>query len=107
MLGIFETELLRSLCDGGPADKQLLGTLHHESADVRGGCVACHFTDEVAEIVGREKERLHYTERTKFEVKNAVKAALGSSKNWRDFIRKLQQRGVEAEFKRRRGNDDV
>ena len=52
-------------------------------------------------------ERLHYTERTKFEVKNAVKAALGSSKNWRDFIRELQQRGVEVEFKRRRGNDDV
>ena len=52
-------------------------------------------------------ERLHYTERTKFEVKNAVKAALGSSKNWRDFTRKLQQRGVEVEFKRRRGNDDV
>jgi hypothetical protein len=24
---------------------------------VRGGCVACHFTDEVAEIVGREKEK--------------------------------------------------
>ena len=52
-------------------------------------------------------ERLHYTERTKFEVKNAVKAALGSSKNWRDFIRELQQRGVEVEFKRRRGKDDV
>ena len=52
-------------------------------------------------------ERLHYTERTKFEVKNAVKTALGRSKNWRDFIRELQQRGVEVEFKRRRGNDDV
>ena len=52
-------------------------------------------------------ERLHYTERTKFEVKNAVKSALGNSKNWRDFIRELQQRGVEVEFKRRRGNDDV
>jgi len=52
-------------------------------------------------------ERLHYTERTKFEVKNAVKAALGSSKNWRDFIRELHQRGVEVEFKRRRGNDVI
>ena len=52
-------------------------------------------------------ERLHYTERTKFEVKNAVMAALGSSKNWRDFTRRLQQRGVEVEFKRRRGKDDV
>ena len=52
-------------------------------------------------------ERLHYTERTKFEVKNAVKAALGSSKNWRDFTRRLQQKGVEAEFKRRRENDVV
>lgn len=52
-------------------------------------------------------ERLHYTERTKFEVKNAVNAALKDSKDWRDFIRKLQQRGVEVEFKRRRGNDDV
>ena len=52
-------------------------------------------------------KRLHYTERTKFEVKNAVNAALKDSKDWRDFIRKLQQRGVEVEFKRRRGNDDV
>lgn len=52
-------------------------------------------------------ERLHYTERTKFEVKNAVNAALKDSKDWRDFIRKLQQRGVEVEFKRRRENDDV
>ena len=52
-------------------------------------------------------ERLHYTERTKFEVKNAVKTALGSSKNWRDFIRELQQGGVEVEFKQRRGKDDV
>ena len=52
-------------------------------------------------------ERLHYTEPTKFEVKNAVKTALGSSKNWRDFIRELQQGGVEVEFKQRRGKDDV
>ena len=52
-------------------------------------------------------ERLHYTERTKFEIQNAVKAALKDSKDWRDFIRKLQQRGVEVEFKRRRGNDDL
>lgn len=52
-------------------------------------------------------ERLHYTERTKFEVKNAVKAALANSKNWRDFIRELQQRGVEVEFKKRRGNNEV
>ena len=52
-------------------------------------------------------ERLHHTERSKFEVKNAVNAALKDSKDWRDFIRKLQQRGVEVEFKRRRGNDDV
>jgi len=52
-------------------------------------------------------ERLHYTERTKFEIQNAVKAALKDSKDWRDFIRKLQQRGVEVEFKKRRGNDDV
>ena len=52
-------------------------------------------------------ERLHYTERTMFEIKNAVKTALGNSKNWRDFTRRLQQKGVEVEFKRRRGNDDV
>ena len=52
-------------------------------------------------------DRLHYTERTKFEVKNAVNAALKDSKDWRDFTRRLQQRGVEVEFKRRRGNDDV
>jgi len=52
-------------------------------------------------------ERLHYTERMKFEVKNAVNAALKDSKDRRDFIRKLQQKGVEVEFKRRRGKDDV
>ena len=52
-------------------------------------------------------ERLHYTERTRFEIQNAVKAALKDSKNWQEFIRKLQQKGVEVEFKRRRGNDDV
>ena len=52
-------------------------------------------------------ERLHYTERTKFEVKNAVKVALSCSKNWCDFTRRLQQGGVEVEFKRRRGNDNV
>ena len=52
-------------------------------------------------------ERLHYTERTKFEIQNAVKAALKDSKDWRDFILKLQQRGVEVEFKKRRGNDNM
>ena len=52
-------------------------------------------------------ERLHYTERTKFEIQNAVKTALQSSRTWQQFREKLQQKGVEVEFKRRRGNDDV
>lgn len=52
-------------------------------------------------------ERLHYTERTKFEIQNAVKATLKDSKNWKDFTRKLHQKDVEVEFKKRRGNDDV
>lgn len=52
-------------------------------------------------------ERLHYTERTKFEIKNAVKNALTVARNWRQFTDRLKQQGVEVEFKRRRGNDDV
>ena len=52
-------------------------------------------------------ERLHYTERTKFEIQNAVKAALKDVGNWQQFLSKLRQQGVEVEFKRRRGSDDV
>lgn len=52
-------------------------------------------------------ERLHYTERTKFEIKNAVKNALMGARNWQQFTDRLKQQGVEVEFKRRRGNDDV
>ena len=52
-------------------------------------------------------ERLHYTERTKFEIQNAVKAALQASRTWQQFTDRLKQQGVEVEFKRRRGNDGV
>ena len=52
-------------------------------------------------------ERLHYTERTKFEIQNAVKNALQASRTWSQFREKLRQQGVEVEFKRRRGSDDV
>lgn len=52
-------------------------------------------------------ERLHYTERTKFEIQNAVKAALKDVGNWQQFTDRLKQLGVEVEFKRQRGNDDV
>ena len=52
-------------------------------------------------------ERLHYTERTKFEIQNAVKTALQASRNWHQFTDRLKQQGVEVEFKKRRGNDDV
>ena len=52
-------------------------------------------------------ERLHYTERTKFEIQNAVKTALQASRTWRQFTDRLKQQGVEVEFKKRRGNDDV
>ena len=47
-------------------------------------------------------ERLHYTERTKFEIQNAVKNALQASRTWSQFREKLRQQGVEVEFKRRR-----
>ena len=52
-------------------------------------------------------ERLHYTERTKFEIQNAVKNALKGAKTWQQFTDRLKQQGVEVEFKRRRGNDNV
>ena len=52
-------------------------------------------------------ERLHYTERTKFEIQNAVKTVLQASRTWQQFCEKLQQRGVEVEFKKRQGNNDV
>ena len=52
-------------------------------------------------------ERLHYTERTKFEILNAVKTTLQVSRTWRQFTDRLKQQGVEVEFKRRRGKDDV
>ena len=52
-------------------------------------------------------ERLHYTERTKFEIQNAVKTALQASRTWRQFTDILKQQGIEVEFKKRRGNDNV
>lgn len=52
-------------------------------------------------------ERLHYTERTKFEIQNAVKNALMGARNWQQFTDRLKQQGVEVGFKRRRGNDNV
>ena len=52
-------------------------------------------------------ERLHYTERTKFEIQNAVKTALRASRNWQQFTDRLKQQGIEVEFKRRRCSDDV
>ena len=52
-------------------------------------------------------ERLHYTERTKFEIQNAVKTALQASRTWQQFTDGLKRQGVEVEFKRRRGSDDV
>ena len=52
-------------------------------------------------------ERLHYTERTKFEIQNAVKTALQTSRTWQQFTDRLKRQGVEVEFKRRRGSNDV
>lgn len=52
-------------------------------------------------------ERLHYTERTKFEIQNAVKNALKGARTWLQFTDKLKQLGIEVEFKRRRGNDNI
>lgn len=52
-------------------------------------------------------ERLHYTERTKFEIQNAVKTVLQASRTWQQFTDGLKRQGVEVEFKRRRGSNDV
>lgn len=52
-------------------------------------------------------ERLHYSERTKFEIQNAVKTALQTSRTWRQFTDRLKQQGVGMEFKRHRGSNDV
>ena len=52
-------------------------------------------------------ERLHYTERTKFEIQNTVKTALKASRTWQQFTDGLKRLGVEVEFKRRRCSDDV
>lgn len=52
-------------------------------------------------------ERLHYTERTKFEIQNAVKTALQASRTWQQFTDRLKQQGIEVEFKRRRCSNDV
>ena len=52
-------------------------------------------------------ERLHYTERTKFEIQNAVKTAMQASRSWQQFADRLKQQGIGVEFKRRRGSNDV
>ena len=52
-------------------------------------------------------ERLHYTERTKFEIQNAIRTALQASRTWQQFTESLRRQGVEVEFKRRSGSDDV
>ena len=52
-----------------------------------------------------DKEKL--TERTKFEIQNAVKNALQASRTWPQFTDGLKRQGVEVEFKRRRGCDDL
>ena len=58
MLWIVETELFGGFSNGGPANKQLLGTLHQEATDVGGGGIARQFAYEVAEVVGREEKLL-------------------------------------------------
>ena len=52
-------------------------------------------------------ERLHYTERTKSEIRNVVKDALKDTRNWQGFIQRLRQQGVEVEFKKQRGSNDI
>ena len=51
MLGIVEPQHFCCFCDGVTSGEQMLGTLHDETADGRGGIVARHLTTEVAEIV--------------------------------------------------------
>ena len=58
MLGIVEPQHFCCFGDGVASVEQLLGALHDETADGRRGVVARHLTDEVAEVVGREKQFL-------------------------------------------------
>ena len=58
MLGIFKAKTFGSLIDSDSTDKQLLGTLHEESTDVRNGRIARQLTYKVAEIVRRQKKLL-------------------------------------------------
>ena len=58
MLGIVEPQHFCCFGDGVANGEQLLGALHDEAADGRGGIVARHLADEVAEVVGREEQLL-------------------------------------------------
>ena len=57
-LWIVESETFGRLRDSGSAHQELLGTLHDEAADMGGGGVARQFADQVAEVVGRQKQLL-------------------------------------------------
>ena len=56
-------------------------------------------------------KKLHNPERVKYEIHNAVKAALKRSRTWEEFNEELKRRGVLLEFVRRRKDvrtlDDV
>ena len=58
VLGIVEAQALGSLGDAGSADKNLLGPLHQETANVGSGGFVGQLANEVAEIVGRQKQLL-------------------------------------------------
>ena len=55
-----------------------------------------------AEGKGKTKvEKLHASERVKYEIFNAVKAALKHSKTWKEFNDYLLRRGIRLEFVKR------
>ena len=58
VLGIVEAQTLGCLGDAGSAGKNLLGPLHQETANVGSGGFVGQLTNEVAEVVGRQKQLL-------------------------------------------------
>lgn len=58
MLWIVEAQTLGCLGSAGSAGKNLLGPLHQETANVGGGGFVGQLANEVAEVVGRQKQLL-------------------------------------------------
>lgn len=52
-------------------------------------------------------EKLHASERVKYEIYRAVKEALRSADTWKEFQNKLLKMGVEMEFKYKGNTNEV